>query len=148
MGLDAVVYRSKKSLPFEHDTVGAILDVPTGEYDVPDRALEPAFEQKFPRESRIAANKRIGNLALVSWLRERAFLVLKDRSIVLSKVLYSGSHSGDSIPVEQTIELRNELLQLGGSVEQPDREHMKQFVTDMLELVEAARREGNPIVFV
>lgn len=45
MGLDAVVYRSKKSLPFEPDTVGAILDVPTGEYYVPDRALEPAFEQ-------------------------------------------------------------------------------------------------------
>jgi len=129
-------------------TVGAILDEPTGEYYVSDLDLESAFEQKFPRETRIAADKRIGNIALVSWLRERASLVLKDRSIVLSKVLYSGSHSGDSIPVEQTLALRDELLQLGGSVEQPDRDHMKQFVTDMLELVDAARREGNPIVFV
>ena len=129
-------------------TVGAILDEPTGEYYVSDLDLESAFEQKFPRETRIAADKRIGNIALVSWLRERASLVLKDRSIVLSKVLYSGSHSGDSIPVEQTLALRDELLQLGGSVEQPDRDHMKQFVTDMLELVDAARRVGNPIVFV
>jgi hypothetical protein len=73
---------------------------------------------------------------------------LKDRSILLSKVLYSGSHSGDSIPVEQTLALRDELLQLKDSVEQPDCDHMKQFVSDMLELVEAARQEGNPIVFV
>ena len=44
--------------------------------------------------------------------------------------------------------LRDEFLQLRDSVEQPDRDHMKQFVSDMLELVEAARQEGNPIVFV
>src|SRR5215469_3590306 len=147
MGLDAVVYRSKVNLPFDPDAVGAVLEESTGEYYVSDLDLERAFERKFPRETRIAADKRIGNIALVSWLREQASLVLDDRSIVLSKVLYSGSHSGDSIPIEQTFALRDELLQLGRSTKQLDCD-LKLFVTDMLELVEAARREGNPIVFV
>jgi len=43
--------------------------------------------------------------------------------------------------------MRDELLQLGRSTKQLDCD-LKLFVTDMLELVEAARREGNPIVFV
>jgi len=147
MGLDAVVYRSKVNLPFDPDAVGAVLDESTGEYYVSDLDLEPAFEQKFPWETRIAADKRIGNIALVGFLRDQASRVLDDRSIVLSRVLYSGVHCGDSIPIDQTFALRDELLQLGRSAKQLDSD-LKLFVTDMLELVEAARREGNPIVFV
>lgn len=148
MGLDAVVYRSKVNLPFDFDVTGAVLDESTGEYYVSDLHLEPAFERKFPRETRVAIGKRIGNIDLVNWLRERASQILEDRSIVLSKVLYSGSHSGDSIPVEEACALRDELFQLGPYAEPDDDGCLSQFVTDMLELVEAARREGNPIVFV
>jgi hypothetical protein len=148
MGLDAVVYRNRVNLPFDPDAVGAVLDKSTGEYYFSDLHLEPAFERKFPRETRIATDKRIGNIDLVSWLRERASQILEDRSIVLTKVLYSGSHSGDSIPVEEACALRDELLQLGRYAEQVDDGYLSQFVTDMLELVEAARQEGNPIVFI
>jgi len=73
---------------------------------------------------------------------------LEDTSIVLSKVLYSGNHSGDWIPLEQTFALRDELLQLGRYAKESDCDCLKQFVIDMLELVEAAKREGHPIVFV
>lgn len=150
MGLDAVVFRSRANLPFDPDAEGAILDRSTGEWCVVDLEvdIELAFEQKFPWETRIAADKRIGNIALVQILREQASLILGDGSIVLSKVLYSGTHGGDSIPVEQTAALRDELLQLGRCAEEPDGGYLKQFASDMLELVEAARREGNPIVFV
>jgi hypothetical protein len=43
--------------------------------------------------------------------------------------------------------LQDELFRLGRYAEQSDFAHLKQFVTDMLELVEAAKREGNPISF-
>jgi len=70
MGLDAVVYRSKANLPFDADVVGAVVDETTGEYYFPDQNLEPALEREFPRETRIAVQKRIGNIALVAALRE------------------------------------------------------------------------------
>ena len=147
MGLDAVVYRSKANLPFDADAVGAVVDESTGEYYLPDPNLEPAFEQEFPRETRIAVQKRIGNIALVAALREDASRVLDDRSIILSRVLYSGTHCGDSIPLDLTSALEDELLRLRCYAERNEVDHLKQFITDMLDLVGAARREGNPIVF-
>ncbi len=54
MGLDAVVYRSKKNLPFDADALGATLDSSTGEYCFSD----PAVERKFLLETRIAVEKR------------------------------------------------------------------------------------------
>ena len=72
MGLDAVVYHSKANLPFDADIVGAVVDETTGEYYFPDQNLEPALEREFPRETRIAVQKRIGNIALVAALREDA----------------------------------------------------------------------------
>jgi hypothetical protein len=71
MGLDAVVYRNKANLPFDADIVGAVVDETTGEYYFPDQNLEPALEREFPRETRIAVQKRIGNIALVAALRRR-----------------------------------------------------------------------------
>lgn len=147
MGLDAVVYRNKANLPFDADAVGAVVDESTGEYYLSDPNLEPAFEREFPRETRIAVQKRIGNIALVAALREDAKQVLEDHSIILSKVLYSGTHSGDSIPFNLTSALEAELFRLRRYAEQNHVDHLKQFVTDMQDLVGGAKREGNPIVF-
>ena len=52
MGLDAIVYRHKANLPFDPDSVGAVLDESTGEYYFPDPVLESAREREFPRETR------------------------------------------------------------------------------------------------
>lgn len=147
MGLDAVVYRSKANLPFDADAIGVVVDKGTGECYLADSKLEPSFEREFPRKSRIAVEKRIGNIALVAALREDAGKILDVRSITLSKVLYSGTHCGDSIPLDLTSALEDELLRLRRYAEQNDVDHLKQFANDMLDLVGAARREGNPIVF-
>jgi hypothetical protein len=147
MGLDAVVFRSKANLPFDADAVGAVVDKSTGEFYVADPNLEPAFEREFPRESRIAVEKRIGNIGLVAALKEDVGRILDVRSITLSRVLYSATHCGDSIPLDLTSALEDELLRLRRYAEQKDVDHLKQFATDMLDLVGAARREGNPIVF-
>jgi hypothetical protein len=119
----------------------------TGEYYVPDPNLEPAFEREFPRETRIAVRKRIGNIALVGALREDAKRVLEDHSIILSKVLYSGTHCGDSIPLDLISALETELFRLQHYADQNHVEYLKRFVTDMQDLIAGAKREGNPIVF-
>jgi hypothetical protein len=119
MGLDAVVYRKRANLPFDPDAVGAVVDEQTDEYYVPDLDVEPACEEKFPRDTRIALHKWIGNIALVAELRERASELLDDRrSIVLSKVLCSGTPGGDSISLGLTPVLHAQLLRLGRYAEQ------------------------------
>lgn len=146
MGLDVTVYRSKANLPFDPDSVGAILDDSTGEYYFPDPALEPIRESEFPRGTRIAV-RRIGNMSLVATLREEAERVLGGHSIIVSKVLYSGTHAGDSIPCDLIPALDNELVLLGRFANENDARYLKQFISDLTELAAAAKSEGNPIVF-
>ncbi len=143
MGLDAVVYLKKDKLPFDADALGALLDVPTGEYYF----LDPELDRKFPSNTRRAVEKRIGNIAMVSYLRDQAEQVLDKNSVVLSKVLYSGSHSGDSIDVQFLARLEEELLLLRNSSMAGSSTELLTFVTDMNELVMAAKSQGNPIVF-
>ena len=147
MGLDAIVYRSKANLPFNPDSVGAVRDDSTGEYYFPDPALEPIREREFPRDNRIAVEKRIGNMAQVAAIREETERVLDGHSIIVSKVLYSGTHAGDSIPLDLIPALENELLLLGRFATENDASPLKQFVGDMTDLAAAARSERNPIVF-
>lgn len=93
MGLDACVYRSRANLPFDPDAVGAVLDTSTGEYYFPDPAIEPLREREFPRDTRIAVEKRIGNIETVALLRNKTQQLLDHSSLILSKVLYSGVHA-------------------------------------------------------
>jgi hypothetical protein len=143
MGLDAVVYRNKGNLPFDADALGASLDPTTGEYYFSDAELE----RRFPSETRESVRKRIGNIALISELRRQAGMVLEENSVVLSKVLYSGTHSGDAIEAKVFPCLEQELSSLLRHAEKVGSEYLKQFAADMIELITAAKSEGNPIVF-
>src|SRR5438105_15247441 len=147
MGLDAVVYRSRANLPFDADAVGAVLDASTGEYCCPDPALEPAFERRFPSHTGIAVRKRIGTISSVAELKQDTERVLNGESVILSKVLYSGTHGGDSIPMDLISKLEEELAVLRRYAEENRIDRVMQFVSDMKDLVAAARSEGNPIVF-
>ena len=147
MGLDAIVYRHKANLPFDPDSVGAVLDESTGEYYFPDPVLESAREREFPRETRIAAEKRLGNMSLVEALKQEIEQVLNRDSLIVSKVLFSGTHAGDSIPLDLIPALENELLRLHRYANEKGSVRVKQFVIDMTDLATAAKREANPIVF-
>ncbi len=146
MGLDAVVYRSRSNLPFDPEQVGATLDPSTGEYCFA-AGKEDDLERRFPRETRVAAEVRIGNLAVVSTLREKAARVLTENSVIRSKVLYSGTHTGDAIPVAQLSGLENELTALRHLAQERDLVDLREFVQNMDRLVTVARQENNPIVF-
>jgi|tagenome__1003787_1003787.scaffolds.fasta_scaffold20112069_1 hypothetical protein len=147
MGLDACVYRSKVNLPFEPESIGAVLEAATGEYYFADPNLEAAREREFPADSRIAVKKRLGNVALVASLKETADRFLGSQSLVVSKVLYSGTHCGDCIPVQLIPQLESELMLLGRHAQACGDHNLIRFVVAMGELAKAAIREGNPIVF-
>src|SRR5207253_1992444 len=123
--------------------LGAVLDPTTGEYYFSDAALET----RFPSETRTAVRNRIGNIALISELRQQAGAVLDENSVVLSKVLYSGTHCGDAIDAQVFPNLEQELSLLHRHAEKVGSEYLKRFSADVVELITAAKSEGNPIVF-
>jgi len=89
--------------------------------------------------------KRIGNIALVAFLRDEVEKIGKSTfPIVLGKVLYSGTPCGDAIPARDVAALSRELKSF--ERHQLTRE-LGDFVVDMKELCEASLATGNPIVF-
>jgi len=92
-----------------------------------------------------ALSKRLGNIDQIGALRAAAREVLTDGdSVIMRRVLYSGSHSGDAVPREEFARLREELKALA-AVNDPD---LNTFVADMRALLASADTEGNPIAFV
>ena len=140
MGLDAYVFLSKAHLPFDADALGAELDPETGEYFLDD----DVFFRRYSFDARTTCHKRIGNIALVAQLREEARRVLDENSVVRSKVIYSGSHCGDTLKSDLFQDLQRELVVLSSG--QPSSA-MLEFIRDMGDLINAATVEGNPIVF-
>lgn len=69
--------------------------------------------------------------------------------VLLSKVLYSGSHSGDFLTIEEVVRLRDELDHLRKTLdEQSDnRATLREFLSRMDELVCASLTVGKPISF-
>ena len=94
--------------------------------------------------------ERLGNISLAAHLRE--FLKgLEGRPgpkfrILLTKVLYDGTHTGDSIPVSMSAELEKEVdTVLHSSDILTDSE--REFFASMKRLCRASIETGNPIVF-
>ena len=143
MGLDACVYKNKANLPFDVEALGASFDPATGEYFFEDVELD----RKYPHEMFKAASKRLGNIASIASIREVLATVLENNSVVMSKIVYSGTHAGDFLPLDLIAKLESEFIVIDKYLEKHDSMLVSQFVTDMRELVLAARREGNPIVF-
>ncbi len=140
MGLDAHVFLSKAHLPFDADALGAEFDADTGQYFFSNAELD----RKYSLEARTTCAKRIGNIAAVEHLREEARRVLDESSVLLSKVIYSGTHCGDTLSGELFSALEQELVLLrSGKPSSP----MFEFIRDMEDLINAAKVEGNPIVF-
>jgi hypothetical protein len=141
MGLDAVVYRDKAHLELGADEEAAIVAPETGEVYFESDALA----RKYSEQGRAVA-RRISNIAAISELREEVSRLIGSSSFTITKILYSGSHCGDTIALESLPALSAELAQLRGTAKQSAELH--QFVDSFEELVRAAKAERNPIVFV
>jgi hypothetical protein len=92
-------------------------------------------------------DKRLGNIAHIGFLRQRVNGLNNSASsfpIILQRVLYSGSHCGDEIPLDYVPKLIQELELLKNL---DNSEEVKCLVADMNELCKASIDTGNPIVF-
>lgn len=95
-------------------------------------------------EERQLAAKRLGNVSQITFLRESAIRALGAQSLIVSRVLYSATHSGDSIAVAELHPLARELEILMGFA----HADVQEFARDLLELVRTATRHERPIQFV
>lgn len=147
MGLDAAVYKRLEELPFTKEDLRFIaVDPRTGQLDFEDAALFRAWSDKIK-----VVEKRIGNIALVDLLKTELERVLGESSsntVLISRVLYSGTHSGDVISKEDLGSLRHEIALVRGITGHQISSELDGFLADMEELVTASERHGNPIVFV
>src|SRR5271165_2245152 len=146
MGLDAAVYKRLEDLPFTKEDLRFIaVDPRTGQVDFEDAALFRTWSDKVK-----AVQKRIGNMALVSLLRselERMLGKSSSGTLLISKVLYNGTHSGDIISKGDLGSLRYEIALVRGIEGHKVSPELESFLADMEELVAASERHGNPIVF-
>jgi hypothetical protein len=147
MGLDAAVYRQLDELPFTKEDLRFIeVDPRTGQVDFEDAALFRAWSDKVK-----VVEKRIGNIALVNVLKAELEGILGEsgsETLLISKVLYSGTHSGDVISTDELDSLRQEIALVRGIAGCRKSSELEGFLADMDELADAAKRHGNPIVFV
>jgi len=89
--------------------------------------------------------KHLGNTASVAYVR--GFLEShfpNSFPLLLERVAYSGTHSGDWIADSDVPQLLTETRRLQGLTSDP---FILQFTNDVVELAEASIATGNPIVF-
>lgn len=117
------------------------VDQTTGEA-IPNPATPPSISL----DDATAYSARLGNIDAIGHLRTVVASRLSNAkdSIILNKVIHSGSHSGDALRTESFHQLRREL-ELLSSEKDP---FLREFVADMRALLAAAEKEGNPIAFV
>jgi hypothetical protein len=172
MGLDAFVYCDcfERGQLREQPPAGCALSVSAdGSLDCGSENLDLQiafdrwqFSQACEHESGVLLHHRIGNIALVAELRTALNGQAGHYPLLLSKVLYNGTHSGDWLAVEEVKALQSELCRLvaaladkaelcrlvarsGYQSEVPS--FLRSFAVQMGELVECALRVGKPLVF-
>ena len=161
MGLDARVYCDcyLKGRLLEPPPPGVTLRLePDGslgcERDVD--AIQFGLEWDFWREERacqhtggVLLHQRLGNISLIGLLRAELQREADRFPILLTRVIFSGSHAGDYLTVETIPALRRELELLGDfrcSTREADS-FMAQFRAQMLELAATALSVAKPIAF-
>ena len=140
MGLNAVVYRKKEHLQLGPDEERATLIPATGEVYFEDPKLDRKYLYK-----REAVAHRLGNISAISILSDEIAKLIGSESFLERKVLYSGTHSGDFIPIRDLDQLSAELRRVRESGHSSLL--MQEFVSALEELIQAAKEEDNPIVF-
>lgn len=158
MGLDATVYCNcyERGLIKEPPPCSLVFVSDDGSLDCGSEDLDTllsfdqwALHSACSHPKGILLHHRIGNLALVGLLRSELEREALRFPILLNKVLYSGSHSGDYLTLDDIAALPVELDNLALVVcsTQPNQEYVEYFRQQMIELVATAERVRKPISF-
>ena len=142
MGLDAGVYKNLRDVPEELRKQVRLDDAVTGEINYVDDLWQPGHTRK----DLFAIDIRIGNVWTVADLRYEVETRMPGKSVIMNAVIYSGSHAGDFVPFDQLDKLEEEVKFLKAYPE-PLPSNLQEFLNEMTMLIDAARREQNPIVF-
>lgn len=144
MSLNAVANRGRSGLTIDVVSLVAIKDEVTVEYYFPT----PEHDGKFPADLFIAKEFWNGNVAGIAELREE-LRKLSDgsSSILLERCLYSGTHWGDLLELELPPAPEHEILSLLGRPKAAISACLDSVLKNMLDLINAAKIEKNPIVF-
>ena len=143
MGLDAIVYKNIDNLPEQVRAQVKVVDSLTGELEF----VAPQPPSPHYNESLLAADIRIGNISKVGWLREQIESRWPGRcSVILDAVLYSGTHSGDFISLDQVRRMKLEIAEID-CAEASIPAEMATFFEQIGQLLDAAEWERNPLVF-
>ena len=140
MGLDAAVYKARERLVADPEALGLKLDEATGEWYSDTGPLPEPLQL----DGVIAAEKRLGNVALVAALASEAQRLLPDDSVLLSRVLYD-VHAGDTLSQEEVEHLKQEIATLGARQVSAE---FRSLLADLGELIKASEENRNPIVFI
>ena len=135
MSLVAIVYRNPCNLN---------AFIKESAYEVDELTGEVIFVSARP-EVVVAEQVKFGNIAEVAYLRNivKGFKCPSE-SIICNRILYSGSHSGDVIPIDNIEMLEKEISYLRTY----GHPALLSFLDGVSKLILAARCENNPIVFV
>lgn len=159
MGLDAVVYCDcfEVGRLREPSPPGCNLEVAAdGSLHCGNDELEVklAFDQWLmdracEHEDGVLVHHRIGNIALVAALREELARTPQEFPVILNAVLYNGIHCGDFIEYPMLFLLRPEVEALAKvhCAEPHMEQYMREFESQMRELLECALRVRKPISF-
>lgn len=146
MGLRAVVYTNSKNLDFEISSGFLEVDSETGEIFVSEKN---SSHFPLPEEKTIAISYRVGNIDTVNFLKQKISNLIRDFSfsIIIEKILYSGTHSGDKLDISELDDLKKEIIYLKRILNSKDSS-LEDFTENMLNLIKVAKKEENPIVFL
>jgi hypothetical protein len=92
----------------------------------------------------VLAEARLGNMSMIGHLRERANQASPEHSLLVERVLYSATHSGDTLDPDLFSAIRDEVSVLEGDGD-PD---VQRFCAGMRELLDIATEQHVPILFV
>jgi hypothetical protein len=147
MGLDAVVYKRLAEIPLPPTVKFELLQV----QDVRGEVYLADDEPGLTKEDVRAIHERLGNITRGGALGEELGAIVGDsnfQSLLLSNVLHDGTHGGDIIPLENRELLKTEISlvkEVGGPKMSSE---LREFLTDMGELIAASEHHGNPTVFI
>ncbi|WP_379069976.1 hypothetical protein ACHMW4_02650 [Mesorhizobium sp. UC22_110] len=140
MSLTALVFKGMPSVERQAKLHDFDVDSYTGEIIPHDSSIS-----NFNWQDAISTKVQFGNISNVYYIKSIVRKVLKNKTSFLERlVLYSGSHAGDKIESD----LFEDILREVDVLEKSSVPEAKSFASDIRCLVEAAIREGNPIVFV
>lgn len=91
----------------------------------------------------------LGNMALVSFVRNELERDEEKFPTLLGKVVYRGTHAGDWLDLDTVLRLESELTNLSTVVvNDPNEQHwLDEFGDKLFELIEAAKLVRKPIAF-